>query len=1269
MIFTFIPFILMAGTAYWRARTLFGDQISVQMQNQMNVQLNQLDLIIKAKQIRLDHLIRQPGFDNELTSALSESPQSPDFAATRNNLSEEMRALNPQIGKVTFNQFFFMLPNGTIKIASQPNWEGTSLANSPYFQTILGDNVQTFEAYNFSPLYSNQLVLLTVAQYQTPSGSKLGTVVGITESQSLQEVLQGLTGLIPSSQAYFVTREGKYIVIDQHTMELTTTTPSSSQNSQLASAFDSMRNTGNATPQSLQFNNNKNSPVLAQAAWIPSMNAGLVLEIQQDLVFSQLNSLGYFTAILVVILLLAMAFVVWLGTRIVFRPLQVLTEITSKFAAGDFNARAEIKSQNEIGLLADSFNHMAGELTELYRSLEQKVDERTRQIRTAAEVAQRATSATNLDELLNRTVELIVQQFGYYHAAIYLVDRSGKYAVIRAAYSPAAHALLESKYQLEVGSVSIVGWVTANNQPRIASNIAEDPIHMVNKFLPETRAEAGIPISVGGSVLGVLDVQSTESSAFGPETIVLLQTLASQIAVAIQNVSLADSVQVNIHELERLYRSSRQIAEAQTENEMVQAVSRVLHDTPYSAALLISHGNKFEVAATNELEAKDQLQTAVESLEATATEIQRFLSGTPVIIEENSTGLPASLKRFAARLNHQSSALLPIMQGNLLAGIILLGGRRQSLTSAIVQPYIGMADLIGVCLERISNASEGQERLRELESINSVRQAVASAGDLNSFYSTLHAQVKRVIGDYPFIVALYQKETGSISIPYMYEEEKIDSIPAFPLGEGLTSILIRTLQPLLLVEDTERQAEKLGAKAHGRPAQSWMGAPMIIQGEPIGALIVQDVNHEHAFDEGNLRFLTELTNQVASVIYNVGLLEESRRRTVQLETAAQIARDISGSLNLDDLLKKAVGFIRERFDFYHASVFLIDLPGEYVVIREATGEAGSQLKRAGHKLGVGSKSVVGYVAGRGESLIVNDTANDATYYANPLLPETRSEAAIPLKVSERTVGVLDVQSIHPYAFTSDDMRTLQILADQLAVAVINSELFAETQEHLSQHRLLHHITSTVASGTTLDEALESAVSGLQVTLGGDRVAILMPDEAQGYLEVKASVGYSQDVNDMRIPMDSGITGWVATHRRLLRVDDIAADPRYIQASPNTRSELAIPLLYRNEILGVLNVESEQVAAYNENDEEMLGTLGGSLAAIIANARLLEQVRSQAEYNRLIYEITNKIRRSTDMQTIITTTASELTKAVGARRTKIEIVSETENNGNEKGGSL
>lgn len=1257
MIFTFIPLTLMSGAAYLRARTLLRDQVVNQMQAQMTTQLNQVDLAIKTKEIRLDRLVRSQTFASDFEVALHANPQSAEFTNVRNNINNEMRTLNPESGKATFNQFFLMKTDGTIGIASKPEWEGLSLKNTSFYSLISERDHQSFILYNLAPLYSNQFVLITISQYQTQTGSRIGTLVGISEAQSIQDILQSLVALTPSANAYFLIPSSEtFVGIDSYIGQLKAFTPSSSQKTSLTTAVAALMGK-DETPRSLDFTASDGNPVIAQVEWVDSLNAGVVLEIRQDTIYGSLNSLVPFTIGLFIIALLAMGVVISFGTNQVFRPLVKLTEITRKFSEGDFSQRAESRRNDEIGLLAQSFNHMAEELTELYRSLEQKVDERTRQIRTAAEVARQITSSSNLDDLLNKTVQLIVEQFDFYHAGIFMLDRGGKYALLRAAYSPAAKAMLERAHRLEVGSASVIGWVSANNRPRITSDVAEDAIHFKNELLPETRSEVGVPISVGDLVLGVLDVQSTFPNAFGPDTMVMLETLASQIAVAIQNVGLAESTQVNFQELERLYRASRQIAASQSDKEALQAAGRVLKDSPYPAVVMSLQNGRLNIETLTDGDESEAILAALPNMDRNLAEVDKFLSGSPIIVDTTSTHVPMALTRFIRQMNYQSAAFLPLLQGGRLAGLIIIGGRKQTLTSAIIQPYASMADLVGATLDKIEEADQKLEQLKEREALASVSQAIsASSTDLNTFFLKLHNEIKQVIGNYAFLVALYDKTTESISIPYFYEDGNVDKIESFPLGEGLTSVLIRSARPLMIVEDTEKRAAELGAKIVGKAARSWMGAPMMIQNQPIGALIIQDAEHERVFSEENLRFLTALSNQVAGVLYNVQLLEESRSRALQLQTAAEIARDISGSLNLDELLAKAVNYIRERFDFYHASIFLIDSTGEYAVIREATGEAGAQLKRSGHKLGVGSKSIVGYVAGRGEPLIVNDAIKDATYYANPLLPDTRSEAAIPLKVGERIVGALDVQSIHPFAFSEDNMRTLQILADQMAVAVVNSELFAETQEHLSQHRLLHHITTTAASGTTLEEALESAVSGLQVTLGGDRVAILLMDSERKSLETKASIGYSEEIKHVRVPLGSGVTGWAAAHRRPLRVDDTTADPRYIQASPNTRSELAIPLIYRNEVLGVLNVESEKQSAYTDNDEEMLGTLGGSLAAVIANARLLEQIRNQSERERMLYEMTSKIRRSTDIQTILATTASELTKAVGAKQVGIKISS-------------
>lgn len=981
----------------------------------------------------------------------------------------------------------------------------------------------------------------------------------------------------------------------------------------------------------------------------------LLVEVNAANVASQINSLTFYSIVIfLIVAVLYYALINW-GVKKIIQPLQLLTDAAQKFKDGDWNQRVEIPSDDEVGLLANSFNHMAEQLGNAYESLEKRVDERTRQIRTAAEVAQSITNIPNLNEMLNKTAELLVREFGFYQASIYITDRSGKFADFKTGYGPATQELLNKKYRLEIGSASIIGWVSAKNTPRIVANVLEDPLYLKNEALPETKSEACVPIALGELVLGVLDVQNQQVGTFGDDTIVMLQTLASQIASAIQTTGLMESSQVNFQEVERLYRSSRLIAESKNEHEIYKVTGQILSTAPYTVAIFKVGQDVLTVhsstdATRNMLEIKELPQEVRINLFELNDYLMRGVANA-TLIDSNT---PKALKEVLHNLGLMSAVFIPVRKNNFLISIIMIGSQQQILSNASMQPYINLADLMSIAFERI-DALEGTERhLREVDALMSVNELISSASDIQAFYHELSLKIKQIIGDYNIIVALYDEKSNSISVPYSYEDGQVLSIDSFPLGEGLTSILIRTRQPLMIIEDAERRLLQLGGKVVGKPPKSWLGAPMLVQNNPIGALIIQDLHNEHAFTEDDLKLFNTLANQAAGVIHNAALLAESNRRALQLETAAEIARDISGSLNLDELLVKAINLIRERFNFYHASIFLLDQPGEFAIIREATGEAGAQMKRAGHKIGVGSKSIVGFVSSRGEPLVVNDTSKDATYYANPLLPDTRAEGAIPLRVGERILGVLDVQSTKPFVFIEDNLRSLQILADQLAVAVANTELFAETQEHLSQHRLLHHITSTAASGTTLEEALESAVKGLQVTLGGDRVTILLADPDKKNLRVMAALGYAEDITDANVEIGKGVTGWVAAHRKPLRIRDVNEDSRYVKVSANTRSELAVPLIYRNELLGVLNVESEQLDAYTENDEEMLGTLGGSLAAVIANARLFEQIRSQSERERLVYDISSKIRRSTDIQSILMTTASEITKVTGARFTKIQV---------------
>jgi len=1254
LIFTFIPLALMAGAAYFRARTLLREQAVVQSQNLLTNQLKIIDREINNKEALLERHLANNEFTILVELALHANPQSDQFPGIRNDFIKEFQSLNAREGTSVFDQFFLVDNDGIIKVSSNAEWQAAVIDPSFFDETL--KEFHSLASYGFSPIYQDQFVLITALHYQTTRGSTLGSIVGITEKENLKELIQPLNGLSPLASTYFLLSDNQFVYSDPNTGEFALISASSSSQNELVSRLSVLMQTQKPQPEALDITSPNGEAVLAQLQWFPKMQSGVVLELNSTDIYGQISSLAPFTVLLVLGTLMATGLVLIFGINRVIKPLRSLSEITREFADGNWNRRADVLSDDEVGLLASSFNDMAEELSSTYRSLEQKVDERTRQIYAAAEVAQNITTLSNVDEMLDKTVGLIVQQFGFYQASVFMLERSGKYIEFKTGAGSATKDLTDKKYRLEVGSLSIIGWVSKNNQTRLAPDILDDQLHIKNDLLPEALSEACLPISIGKLVLGVLDVQSTQPNAFNAETIVMLQTLASQIAAAIQSMGLAESSQVNFEELERLYRSSRLIAEANSEVEMLKISGQVLEKAPYAVIVFQLEGNRLKVISSSDsTKGLSAIIGLPQHAEANIEELNDYLvRGTVITTSTTKNDIPGTFKKIIQDLELDSAAFLSIRNRKSLAAIIMLGSQKRSLSTALVQPYTNLADLMSITLEKIYAIRQTERHLREVESLASINELISTTSNLQSFFKGLLGKIHQIIGKYSMVVALYDEKSNTISVPFNYENEQITSIESFPLGDGLISILLRTRQPLMLAENIESNAVKLGTKVNGKSARSWMGAPMLVQNNPIGALIIQDLENEHAFDDEDLHFFTTLAGQVAGVIYNVNLLNESQHRALQLETTAEIARDISSSLNLDELLIKAVNFIRERFDFYHAAIFLHDLPGEFAIIREATGEAGAQMKRAGYKIGIGSKSIVGFVSSRGEQLVVNDTAKDSTFYANPLLPDTRAEAAIPLKVGERILGTLDVQSIKPYAFSADNLRSLQILADQLAIAVVNTELFAETQEHLSQHRLLHHITTTAASGKTLEEALESAVNGLQVTLGGDRVMILLADREKRMLEVKASTGYAEDVASLQFAIGSGVTGWVAAHKRPLRVRDVSEDPRYVQISSNTRSELAIPLIYRNELLGVLNVESEQIDAYTENDEEMLGTLGGSLAAIMANARLLEQIRIQAERERLIYEVTSKIRRSTDIQSILMTTASELTRITGARYAKIHI---------------
>lgn len=252
-------------------------------------------------------------------------------------------------------------------------------------------------------------------------------------------------------------------------------------------------------------------------------------------------------ALLVSIALTLIAYgILWVFTsRVVTSSLRKLLDVAQRWREGDFTARVDLNTRDEFQLLGETYNQLSTELNQSLKGLEKTIAERTltlqrraRQMQAAAEVGRAAVTIRDLDILLPEATRLISARFDVYHVGIFLLDDAGEYAILRAANSQGGKLLLHEEHKLKIGAQGIVGYVARKGEPRISLDVGADLIHYKNPHLPETQSEMALPLSVGGKILGVLDVQSTRSSAFSPEDASILQIMADQIAIAIDNAHL-----------------------------------------------------------------------------------------------------------------------------------------------------------------------------------------------------------------------------------------------------------------------------------------------------------------------------------------------------------------------------------------------------------------------------------------------------------------------------------------------------------------------------------------------------------------------------------------------------------------------------------------------------------------------------------------------------------------------------------------------------------
>jgi GAF domain-containing protein/HAMP domain-containing protein len=391
-----------------------------------------------------------------------------------------------------------------------------------------------------------------------------------------------------------------------------------------------------------------------------------------------------------VLALLLGAVLSYYASRAVSDPIKKLIETLDKIERGDLTQRAPISATDELGIVTMHFNRMVTRLEALQNTLEQQVAERTKLLSATNDVGRVAASSLDPDELLVKVIHLFPQQFGYYFAAIYLLDPSEKWAELKEATGEAGKVLKQNRHRLELAGRSMVGTAIRERSARIAQIASEEKQRYENPLLPYTRSEIAIPLIVGDRVLGALNVQSTRESDFGPQIIETMQNMAGQVAIALENARLYQEAQQNIREMSTIQQQYLQEGwtgfAAQKEEELEYQVGDDVDENSKNVDVPISLRDQIlgQIQFQSDEDwtpEQESLATAVATQAAIALENARLVSQSRQI---------AAYERMLAEINSRIWASTTI--DAVLQTAVKELGRRLSASQAVIELSINETD-------------------------------------------------------------------------------------------------------------------------------------------------------------------------------------------------------------------------------------------------------------------------------------------------------------------------------------------------------------------------------------------------------------------------------------------------------------------------------------------------------------------------------------------------------------------------------------------------
>lgn len=961
------------------------------------------------------------------------------------------------------------------------------------------------------------------------------------------------------------------------------------------------------------------SDLMQQLGW--SM---VVLEPESE-VFASVNT-AFNAALLATgaVLLVILGVALYFSQRVT-QPLRALSTAAEKVVRErDYGTRVNTSNYREYDQLSQSFNTMFEEVQGLATRLETRDTSRTKDLEATVEVGRLATSETDPEALLPRVVNTIGERFGLYYTQVYLIDEAQRYAILRAGTGQVGSQLLKQNHRIDLDQTSIVGRAVQSRRPVLVTDTEKSTIHSPNALLPDTRSELAVPLVVGDTLLGVLDMQAAQPETFNNDNLPVFEAMATQIAGVLRSnvafeearaaITRADELNQRLVRenwegyLGRAARGGRvgyrynlespvaldqntpiddgldekdtskamvpiRLGSEQIGNILVSETGdkqwnedelRLIEDVAARVAQSIEQLRAFEetetrarelaivaevgTQATSTLDASELLvsvaditkesfglyhahiyllDTETDSLVLAAgagqTGRQMVRAGHRIALrQEHSIVARAARAREGVISNDvtrepdflpnpllprtRSEMAIPMLaRGELLGVLDVQSDIVDRFTEEDVQVKSTLANQLAASLSNARLFEETQRALRQAERLSNASQSLSAAQEIEEILAIFAAPVQEAT---PVNVVLKQVRLDTEGRPeYLELTQQIQNTDQ-PLPRVGSVVELRRYQVMgepmevTLIPDVQKleNPEALVNADDENAPRAFVLVPLVSGGRWLGVLELQwpEVHH---FDDEEAEYYRLVAPQLSSVIDSLLSLAESRQRAVEMQMVAQVSSVGSELVDERELLRNFAELTRERFDRYHAQIYLLDEENNKLVLSAASGSVGEQLLQAGHFISVERKrSIVARAARERRAVVSNDVTREVGFLPNPLLPQTRSEIAVPILSGEQLYGVLDVQDAHPSAFGEMNIRAKETLANQIAVALQNARQFQRSDSLQKQFQsLLDNASSAFISidsnqTITLYNQMAERVFGYTADeVLGQPLSMLMPD--------------------------------------------------------------------------------------------------------------------------------------------------------------------------------